>query len=281
MDDSTTQASIEAHANIPPNLALIKVENETMMAAAVARERNLDKIGKNLVSQIRTFPDFAETVVYARPVGKDESGKPVIATGLSIRAAEAIAEAYGFNRVWSEIELLPSGDARVSASFTDFQGGRVISRSVTVSRVYKTKAGKMVSHAQDRFLDVVCKAAQSKLVRDCILASVPPSLKVSMEMSAKQAVRIGPKVVDAIMGYFGGLGVEPGQIETFLGAPRDAWSDYHRARLQEVRIAIEQEGVAPEEFFGMLRVKTEEKQEEKPKASSVENALEDPQESGE
>lgn len=254
-DDNNDDDLSPTIAKIPQDLALIKVENETMMSAAAARPRDLTKIAQGIVAQIREFPGFAAVVLYARPVGKDDEGQQKIATGLSIRAAEAIAEAYGFNRVWSEVKLLDDGNAQVSASFTDFQRCRVTSASVTVSRTFRKKTGGVQTHSQERFLDVVCKAAQSKLIRDVIVRSVPPSLKTTMELAVRTSVKISDKVAQAIVAYFGELQVTQAELEAFLGAPRAMWSDVHRQRLQEIKNAVEsdEDGVAEttiEDLFG-------------------------------
>lgn len=266
--------AMQALSELPANLALIRVENDSMAAMAAARPRNLVQIAKGLVDQIREFPDFARVVLYSRPVGRDDdTGEQKIATGLSIRAAEAIAEAYGFNRVWSEVKLMPDGNAQVSASFTDFQRGRVTSASVLVSRVFKMRSGQMKTHSQDRFLDVVCKAAQSKLIRDVIVRSVPPALKTTLELAVRTSVKISDRTAEQIIEYFGAHGVAQAEIETFLGAPRTGWSDVHRQKLSEIKNAIEEEETSVEDVFGP-RARTEKRTE----PTRVESALSSPEE---
>lgn len=252
-----SKEQVEALASIPEGITLLRMELETMMAAAVKRPRDLEEVSKNLVRQIKTFPAFAEQVLYARPVGKDEeTGQQKVATGLSIRAAEAIAEAYGANATRSSIELLPDGNARVTGVFVDYQNFRMLSETTMVSRTYKTRQGKMVTHPQDRFLNVVCKAERSKVIRDAILRAVPPALKATMELAVKTSVRISEKVVEQIVAYFAQHQVTVNELETFLGAPRGAWSDVHRERLAQVRNAItpNEDGVVEttiEDVFGL------------------------------
>lgn len=248
-DFSREQA--EALAALPADLALIKIEKETIMAVAAKRPRDLSVIAKGLVAQVREFPGFAAQVLYSRPVGKDEeSGKQKFATGLSIRAAEAIAEAYGACDVRSSIEELPNGNARVTATFTDYQRCRTTSQSIVVARTYKARSGKMVTHPLDRFLDVVCKAAQSKVIRDVIVRSVPPALKTTLELAVRTSVRVTAAVAEKIVAHFATLGVTQAEIETFLGAARSDWSDVHRQRLLEIQNALEEEETSVEDVFG-------------------------------
>jgi len=252
-DSGMSGEAISALEQLPADLALVKVENQTMMAAAVARPRDLEAIAKGLRKQIVDFPDFARVVLYSRPVGKDESGKMKFASGLSIRAAEAVAEAYGFNRISSSIKILPDGNAEVTGSFTDFQRCRVVSASIVVSRSYKSRGGKMVTHPADRFADVVCKAAQSKVIRDVIVRSVPPALKATLELAARSAVRLDEKAVAKIVEYFAGLGVEAAELEATLGASRSGWTDAHRQQLLEISAAIKEEEATVEDVFGPRR----------------------------
>lgn len=281
-----SKEQVEAIAAIPENLTLIRIELETMMSAAVARPRNLEEVSKSLVAQIKTFPAFAEQVLYARPVGKDEeTGQQKLATGLSIRAAEAIAEAYRFNATRSSIELLPDGNAKVTGTFVDYQGGRIISESTTVSRSYRSRGGKMVTHAQDRFLDVVCKAAKSKVIRDAILRAVPPALKATMELAVRTSVRISPAVAEQIVTFFAQHGVSVAELEAFLGSPRSNWSDVHRARLSQVKNAItpNEDGVTEttvDELFGPRASAPATKENgESSGARALEHALTNPTES--
>lgn len=278
-----TQESVAAITSLPPDVALIKVENETLMAAASARPRDLEKISAGLTAQVKAFPAFAAKVIYCRPVGKDDKGQPVFATGLSIRAAEAIAEAYGFNRIASEISLLPDGNARVTASFTDFQRCRVISASVLVSRTYKGRDGKMRTHAEDRFTDLVCKAVQSKTIRDTILRSVAPSLKAELEFAANSATKLDDGKVAKIADAFAEYGVKIEQIEVLLNTPRAAWGDDHRTRLLQLYNAIEDGETTVEDLFGAKSAKTAEAPSVAPtlkeqQAESVADALGAPKE---
>ena len=101
------------------NVTLMKLENETIASLAAAHPRNHQSIKQEILEQMEAYPSFAESMVYSVPVGKDyETGQMKYARGLSIRAAEALAEAYGFNRVRCEVEEIDDDKVKVTATFT-------------------------------------------------------------------------------------------------------------------------------------------------------------------
>ena len=79
--------AIDAAANLPRDLAVVKMENDQIFALAAARRRDMSAIGSSL-PRCQTFPQFADDAIY-EAVRQDESGKMKYARGLSVRAAEA------------------------------------------------------------------------------------------------------------------------------------------------------------------------------------------------
>ena len=60
---------LQAAAQIPPNIMLLRMENETIMAAAHVQPRDTDKILGQLVKLIDSFPASADEAIYRKPVG--------------------------------------------------------------------------------------------------------------------------------------------------------------------------------------------------------------------
>jgi hypothetical protein len=209
---------------LPREVLQMKMENETIMAECRARPRDMAEIKRSLEELMDTFPDFAEDVMYCKPVGKERgSNQQKYATGLSIRAAEALAEAYGYNRVRSDVEQLPDGNAKITATFTDFQSGRVWQDSGIVSRTYKSSDGHIISHNEDRFWGLVVKSEKSKLIREAITRSVNSALKAWLESEANKrcSQRCDDATVNKIVNAFrDNLGVPLEKLEKLL-RPRD------------------------------------------------------------
>src|SRR5690606_10815291 len=115
------------------------------------------------------FPASAERAIYNKPVGKDGSGRMQYARGLSIRAAESMRVAMGYNRVSCQLKQLDADTIEITATFIDYRSGTMWSQQGLVSKRYKTKTGGVRSHDDDRFYSLVVPAAQSRLIREVIL----------------------------------------------------------------------------------------------------------------
>lgn len=242
-----------AVAELPPDLALIKMENESIQALAAARPRSMVTIKQELVTTLDAFPAFAEQLMYAKPCGKDpETGEQKIARGLSVRAAEALAEAYGFNRVRSEVTELPDDRVKVEATFVDFQRGRIWQDAGIVSKWFRRRNGQMERIADDRFYGVVVKAEASRRIREVVNRSVNAGLKAWLwdEACKRCSKLLDDKAVNKILGHFRGLGVTQDEIERFLGVPASAgWTEQHRLDLMGAWQAIQQGEETVESMF--------------------------------
>lgn len=247
------QELIQGDVKAATDYQLIKMENETIMAAASVRPRNNQAVMRELLDQIEAYPSFAESVMYAKPIGKDQSGQMQFARGLSIRAAEAIAAAWGYNRIEQTVEPIDDDRVRVTATFTDFQTGRIWRDSGIVSKWYKDRYGKMTKHNDDRFFNVVLKAELSKRVREAVMRSVPPGVRSELQNLAEQMVArlLTDEVVEKIVASFRSIGVSLAQLENLLGKPiAKGWTTDDRVTLQQVFTAIRDGETTVGEAFG-------------------------------
>jgi hypothetical protein len=252
--EGPSEASETAIARLPERLAVIKMQDESIMAMAAARPRSHIAILEEVKHQIVAYPSFARAAMYRKPVGKDESGKMKYAEGLSIRAAEALRNAYGYNKVTTEIEPLDPENmrVRVTATFTDYQTGSMWTDSGIISRRYKKRMGGTALHDEDRFFNVVCKAEVSRRVREVVLRSVPPGLKAELEEAVEETVSrlLTPEVIDKIVALFAKKGANQEMLEKHLGKPRDSWDEEDRLTLQGVFNALEEGETTLQEVFG-------------------------------
>lgn len=265
-------ANMESLANIPRDLAIIKMDNDSMLAMAAARPRDYGEIVKDIKNQLASFKSFAVNARYAKPVGKYDKcptckadtfyrdncpgcGKPVpqkFATGLSIRAAEALAVSYRYNRIDSEAEDIDDVKTRLTVSFVDYQTGRVVRDSAVVSKEYKTRKGEIKVYDDDRFYGVVLKAKKSIMIRDAIMKMVPPGMRSELEVCVQEQLAsfLDDNTVKAIVANFSQKNVTPEMLENHFGKRLDAFTKDDRALLASIWTSLEDGETTVEDIFG-------------------------------
>jgi len=240
------------------NVTLMKLENETIASLAAAHPRDHKAIKQEIVAQMEAYPAFAESMVYCRPVGQtDATGRQKYARGLSIRAAEALAEAYGFNRIRCEVEEVDADKVRVTATFTDLQRGRVWQDVGLVSKFYKTKFGKMQRWNDDKFYGMILKGEMSKRVREVILRCISSGLRTELQAMAERymAKVLSGDGVSKIVDSFSKVGVNVEVLENYIGRPIGAgWTEDDRVTLLSIFNAIKDGQITVGEAFNQRAV---------------------------
>lgn len=276
---------VTAISRLPPNLAIMRMEMDAIQSLAAARPRDMAKIKTELSDTLKAFPELAAEAIYNKPVGKvslidcncgyqyeatssrrddmlcpscgevkPKSQRQVqkYARGLSIKAAEALAECYGFNSVKADVEPLDGDSVKVVGVFVDYQRGTRREFTSLVSRWYKAKGGGMVKHADDRFADLVVKSAQSKVVREAIVRSVNAGLKSWFfdQCDKIQDNLLDDPAVAKIVGQFATKNVSLEMIEQLLGRPKSAgWTQEDRKTLLGVWNALKNGDATVQELF--------------------------------
>jgi hypothetical protein len=193
-------------------------------AMAVQQPRNLDKV----VAAVLREAEFAgEAFYYAFPMG----GRPI--EGPSIGLAMAVA------REWSNcavpVEYYETATEWVfTAHFVDLE------RGFTVSRVFRKKKGKgaFKKLEDDRAEDMTFQAAQSRAIRNVVLAGVPRWLTELAKERAKDAVVKGiskeglAAATDKALKFLAGYGVSEERVRAALGKPRQEWTSEDIASLR-------------------------------------------------
>lgn len=253
---AATQTAIESRAD----LVQMKMENDMMLAECRVRPRNMAEIKAALADMLEVFPELAMQARYCKPCGRDEQGKQKEARGLSVRAAEVLAEAYRYNRVRVDVTPLKDGLAKVDATFSDFENCRIWQDGGVVSQYYKVNPqyakfkDEMRKIPDDRFWNVTCKAEASKRVREVILRSVNAALKRWFE---NECIKVASKLlnkdaINEIKGYFRELGVNLERLEMYLGREeRLGWTVDDKLRLMELKNAIEEGEVTVATAFAL------------------------------
>jgi hypothetical protein len=248
-----TEATASAIAGLPPNLALIQIENDAIMSRAVAHPRDYGAMLDDLKRQITAFPSFAKGAMYSKPCGKDKkTGKMKYATGLSVRSAEALLNVYKWNSVTVDVTPVDADTVKVEATFLDYQDGRKWTHKDLVSKDYTTAKGAKRRWGDDRFYNVVVKAAQAKCIRECVIRSVPPGLKSELEAFIDKAVNalLDDATVRKLVGQFANKGVTEEQLVDHMGKPLDGFTVEDRRTLLGVWNSIDQEEQTVAEIFG-------------------------------
>jgi len=223
---------LERQTATRPELLQMRMENETIMAECRAVPRDLGECKRKLAELLREFPEFAEEAIYRRPVGKDEeTGRQKIAEGLSVRAAEALAEAYGYNRVRGDVTRVDLDNVKVDATFTDFATGRIWQDGRLVSQWMMRRDKTRYRIPDDRFVDTVVGAAKSKAIREVITRSVNPALKAWFENECRKitASLLTEEKMNEIVSGFSRFGIDLASLESLLGRPRAmGWTNNER-----------------------------------------------------
>lgn len=254
---SETERRMREEMLARPELLQMRMENEAIMSECRLRPRNMSAIKAELMEQLQAFPDLAESSIYNKPVGKDDSGSMNYVEGLSVRAAETLAEAYGANRVRSDVTPIDAEGNRVKveATFTDFQKCKIWQDGGIVSRTYKGRDGRLRSHSEDRFYNVVVKAEASKRVREVILRSVNAGLKAWFFNECKKVLvrLLSDDKVKEIVTQFRDKGVNLEKLEQIIGRPmRMGWTTNDRTLLIGLWNAIKDGETTIDEAFGRM-----------------------------
>lgn len=144
--------------------------------------------------------------------------------------------------------------AKVSASFYDYQKGRIWRDGGVVSKWYKGANNSGTKrHEDDRFYMVVAKAEVSKRIREVILRSVNAGLKAWFENECRKVMELtldDDKVAE-IVASFRGIGVGLEDLEKLVGKPKAmGWMPGDRQRLLGVWNAIKAGETTKDIAFG-------------------------------
>ncbi len=252
----STQEKIIAQGN-----TLIKLENDTQMSIAIQRPRDEARILQSALKELELYPSMAEEAIYNKPVGKDDKGKQKIAEGLSIRAAESLANRWNNSSYGGSLIGEDEESGTVAAVFLDYETNTRHVIQKRVSKFYKQsgQSGKIVQYTPDRF-DTVASANISKVLREVILRSLPAGLKKEYENKAKMLLR-GDKLQNrraAILARFTELQITQEQLEGYKKKSLKEWKHDDITELLGLYNAIKDGEVNAEEVFKLTESKQQE-----------------------
>lgn len=233
---------------IPP-VPLMRSQTQFHTAVAVQRPRNLDKV----VAAVLREAEFAgDAFYYSFPMG----GKKI--EGPSIGLAMAVA------REWSNcavpVEYYETLTEWVfNAHFVDLE------RGFTVSRVFRKKKGKGVFKKleDDRAEDMTFQAAQSRAIRNVVLAGVPRWLTDQAKERAKDAVLKGINneglavATEKALKFLAGYAITEDRVISVLGKPKHEWASEDIANLRGMASQLKDGQATAEQLFPLVELKPE------------------------
>lgn len=275
---------LQKGTQIPRDMMLLKMENESIMALAQTKPRNPAEVVKQLQAVIDAYPAAADDAIYCKPVGtvyviqcgdcpkryevawkdKDKAHCPAcdsqkkkstrketkFAENLSIRAAETVRSIYGFNRLATTSEEIEDGKVRISGTFIDYAAGTMTSDERIVSPWYKSKYNGMQRIEEDRFLNLTVKSEKAKLRRDIILDAVPAIVKAAFRDACEKKIAetVTPEVIEAtVLPYFASQGLTADHLDALVGTPRRmGWTNSHLLFLRKLAAGLKNGEFTPE-----------------------------------
>lgn len=252
---------------------------EARFVMAMQRPRKMENVRVAiLAASVRPF--FADTAVYAKPVGKKlnrETGEweQQYAYGLSIRFAEEAIRCLG--NAMTETTTIYDDDKRriVRAAATDFETNVIHFKDVTVDKTVERRVLRkgqasigqrensygelvfIVSATEDEFT-VKVGAITSKAVRDKILMLIPADIKeeakaicfkTNADQDAKDPEAARRKIIDS----FAKLGVQPDQLTELLGHELTSVQPAELQRLRAIYAGINEGESTWAEVIGQKR----------------------------
>ena len=212
-------------ALVAQGMSIVRLENNTQMQVAMQRPRDEGKILKASLHELELYPSLAEEVLYMKPVGKNpDTKKMTYAEGLSIRAAESLANRWVNSSFGCEIVAEDDLTVQLAGVFLDYENN---TRHVVVGRVaknYRARTGQVVKRTPDQ-IELAVKAEQSKVLREVILRSLPAGLKKEYENEVRRLLK-GGKIENrkaAIVARFQELNVSVETLETHRGKKMAEW----------------------------------------------------------
>jgi hypothetical protein len=237
-----------------PPVPLLRSQTQFHTAVAVQRPRNLDKV----VAAVLREAEFAgDAFYYSFPMG----GKKI--EGPSIGLAMAVAREWSNCAVPVEYYETPT-EWVFNAHFVDLE------RGFTVSRVFRKKKGKGVFKKleDDRAEDMTFQAAQSRAIRNVVLAGVPRWLTDQAKERAKEAVLKGiskeglAAATEKALKFLAGYGITEARVIAVLRKSKNEWASEDIAALRGMASQLKDGQATAEQLFPLMAAPEEQPQEE-------------------
>lgn len=234
-----------AEAMIASGMTLQRTQTPYTTAVQVQKPRDLDRVVKNVLHEAR----YAKDNFYYAWELKGRNGGRV--EGASIGLAYAVARAYG-NCVVDLDHKLENGVDVFTGRFVDLETG------YTTTRIFRQKNNPLGGgYNAARKDDMMFQAAQSKALRNVILAGVPRWLVDAAVKEAKSSTcdaieQVGVAESRAkLEAFFAPYGVNVKMLESYTAKLKSEWEAKDVANLRGVAKSLMDGQTTPDDHFDM------------------------------
>lgn len=243
---------------ISQGMAIIKVENDSMLQVAVQRPRNESEVLKGALGELALAPEEAKTAFYTIPYKEkqpDGSKRIVNVQGPSIGAAMALARRWGNCSTAARIVNEDKEGFDIDGVFIDLESNFRVSKPFRVGKYGKRRDGGIYRLDPQREL-MALQAGASKALRNSIINGLPKYLVSAYYNRAreiaggKQDQKADAKRVEALLAAFARHKVTKEMLEAYCERPVSEWMGEEVANLRGVWNALQDKQATVEELFG-------------------------------
>jgi len=255
MSEEKNQGVVEL---VKSGAVLMRVENDSMLSAAIQRPRKEEEIVKAALRELDIMPEEAGTAYYSIPFkdrAQDGSVRIVKVEGPSIKAAMSLSRRWGNCSVSARMLNEDETGFDLEGVFIDLESNFRVARPQRVSKTFRRRSGDVVWLTPDRMVMAI-QAGASKCMRGATLAGLPAYLVNAYYKKARQIAggnleaKADPKVVKAVLEAFDRFKATQADLEKYTTKPVDEWTGSEVADLRGLWNAIQDGQTTAEEVFG-------------------------------
>lgn len=242
---------------VSQGLAIIKVENDSMLQMATQRPRNEQKVLQGALGELGLVPEEAKEAFYTIPYRERQDGggfRVVNVQGPSIGAAMALARRWGNCSATSRITNEDKEGFDIEGVFIDLESNFRVSKPFRVGKWNKAKGGGIYQLDPQRLLMAV-QAGASKALRNAVISGLPKYLVSAYYNKAREIAgghpdaKADPKRVEALLKAFERLKVTKEKLERYAERPVADWTGEEIANLRGVWNVLNDKQATVEELF--------------------------------
>jgi hypothetical protein len=249
----------DAAALVAQGATLMRIENESMLAVAIQRPRDPEKVLKAAIKELQIVPEEARKAYYSIPYKErqpDGSQKMVNVEGPSVKASNALARLWGNCSVTSRSLQEDATGCDLAGIFIDFETNFRMERPFRATKVKKSRRGGTYTLDQQKWIAEL-QAAASKAQRNATLNGLPAWL-IAQYMKQARFLAAGdpnskadPKKVASVLKAFERFKVTQEMLERYVNAKVETWMGDHLATLIGLGNAIADEQLTVAEAFDL------------------------------
>jgi len=223
----------EGAALVAAGATLMRVENDAMLAVAIQRPRDEDKVLEGAMRELERYPDLAAESYYSMQFSEERgSDRKVEIAGTSIGGAMALARRWGNCSVRAYQTGEDDEQVYLSGVFTDLETNFRVERPLAVSKIFRFRDGRTESLGDRKKIQAI-QAGASKAMRNATIAGLPRGLvRTYYERTRSVAAREAKAKWSKLLEAFREFGVTRELLEAHLGHPIEKVSDEKIADLR-------------------------------------------------